>query len=143
MAEDRHVVTLYRYFMWADRMRDAMERLLDQGSPKLLVTPTGDLLFLYISYYHSALFIVIEGWQDLHLHDERIDELLKSDNVDLLRRFRNGTFHFQREYLDNRIIGLVRTDGVAEWIRFLRDSFAAWFDRFFADVANRYPKGDA
>ena len=141
-ALDRHVVTLYRYFMWADRMREAMERMLDEGGPRLLVSSAGDLLFLYTSYYHSALYIVIEGWDDLGLKDPEIDQrLLQVDNVALLKRFRHGTFHFQREYLDSRIIDLVSTEGVAEWIRSVRDAFWAWFERFFVEVESRHPKG--
>jgi hypothetical protein len=101
---------------------------------------SGDRLFLYSSYYQSALYIVIEGWRDLGLNDPVIDGLLVSEYVDLLRRFRHGTFHFQPEYLDARILNLAKSDGVAEWIRNVRDAFSAWFDQFFKDAEARHPK---
>jgi len=68
-------------------MRTRMEELLSAGVPRRLVTPEGDLLFLFTSYYHSALYVVVEGWQDLDLSDTEIDRLLASDNVGLLKRF--------------------------------------------------------
>ena len=145
VAEDRHVVTLYRYFLWADRMRVRMEDALAAGLPRALVSRSGDELFLWTSYYHAALYIVIEGWQrkdGLGLTDTHVDQLLTSENVELLRRFRNATFHFQREYLDQRVMDLVGTEGVEEWMRALRDAFADWFDRFFTAAEARHPKGE-
>ena len=41
------------------------------------------------------LYVVIEGWREAKLSDSTIDQLLKSSNVKLLKRFRNAVFHFQ------------------------------------------------
>jgi hypothetical protein len=50
-----------------------------------------------MSYWYAALYVVIEGWRDLGLADATIDALLQSPNVDLLKRYRNGVFHFQKD----------------------------------------------
>ena len=83
-----------------------------------------------MSYWYGGLYVVIEGWRDLGLHDDPIDALLGSPNVDLLRRYRNGVFHFQRRYFDDRFIRLM-TDGenVITWVRTLNEQFG----RFFLD----------
>jgi hypothetical protein len=71
---------------------------------------------------------VIEGWGDLDLHDDEIDGLLESPNVDLLRRYRNGVFHFQREYYDERFVGLIRDgEDVVTWVRDLNSAFGRYF----------------
>ena len=73
---------------------------------------------LYMSQWYGNLYVVVEGWRDLDLTDPDIDKLLESSNVDLLRRFRNGVFHFQRDYYDKRFVEFL-TDGedVVGWVR--------------------------
>ena len=75
-----------------------------------------------------GLYVVIEGWKELKLHDPVIDGLLTSPNVDLLRRYRNGVFHFQPEYMDKRFRGFVEegTEPVA-WVRELNKQFGRFF----------------
>ncbi len=48
-----------------------------------------------------------QGWE-LGLADKEVDALIASQNVELLRRYRNGVFHFQREYFDERFLELIR-----------------------------------
>jgi hypothetical protein len=56
------------------------------------------------------MYVVIEGWKKASLSDPIIDELLSvyPDYVDLLRRFRNGVFHFQSEMYDKRLSDFVQ-----------------------------------
>ena len=115
-------VALHRYYIWANRMRVHFDELLNEQEPR---RPGWDIdSRTYMSYWYAGLYVVIEGWQELGLSDPAIDELLQSPNVALLRRFRNGVFHFQRIYDDERFIGLIR-DGemVVEWIRRLNEEF--------------------
>ena len=88
---------------------------------------------LYMSYWYGGLYVVIEGWQALKLSDPVIDPLLQSPNVDLLRRYRNGVFHFQKKYYDNRFIDFI-TDGknTVEWFRSLNREFGRWFLEWFS-----------
>ena len=70
-----------------------------------------------MSYWYGGLYAVVEGWRDLRLEDQEIDELLQSPHVDALRLYRNGTFHFQKEYFASKFAGLLSTPGTAEWIK--------------------------
>ena len=93
--------------------------VLKTGRPKGLVssnlTPSATLIIKYpnfaffvhdpgifMSYWYGGLYAVIEGWQELGLTDPTIDRLLESPNVELLRRYRNGVFHYQMTYFDDR-----------------------------------------
>src|ERR1700688_3247229 len=92
-------VTLHRYYIWANRMRTHFDEILSKGA---LDGKAEIESFLYMSYWYGGLYVVIEGWRELELTDTAIDELLQSSNVELLRRYRNGVFHFQRDYNDER-----------------------------------------
>ena len=78
---------------------------------------------IYMSFWYAALFVVIEGWRELGLTDTRIDILLQSPNVELLRRYRNGAFHFQREYFDVRFMDFVKEPDTVQWVRELNEKF--------------------
>lgn len=84
--------------------------------------------FLYMSYWYGGLYVLIEGWQELCLSDQRIDTLLESPNVDLLRLYRNGVFHFQKEYHDKRFLKFI-TEGenCVVWVRQLFEAFSNYF----------------
>ena len=87
---------------------------------------------LYMSYWYGGLYVVIEGWKQLGLSDSKIDLLLKSKNVGLLKRYRNGVFHFQRNYDDKRFLNFItQGENCVEWIRQLNREFGRFFlERF-------------
>lgn len=127
------IITLHRYFIWADRMRvhfdDVLINLRKKSiSPEFMKKQEDIDTFLYMSLWYATFYVLIEGWQELKFEDAKIDALLKSKNVDLLRRYRNGVFHFQKEYMDKRFTELM-TEGeeIAIWIRELREEFSRWF----------------
>jgi hypothetical protein len=108
---------------------------------ELLAARGGDIAahdvetFMYMSYWYAALYVVIEGWRELRLRDEDIDRLLESENVDLLRRYRNGVFHFQQEYYDERFLQFIREGQVsAAWVRELNQAFGRYFLEWIRDV---------
>lgn len=136
------IITLHRYFIWADRMKVHFDQVLQGVGAKLVPVNLvkkreGIDTFLYMSLWYATFYVLIEGWQELGLSDTKIDELLKSKNVDLLRRYRNGVFHFQKDYYDKRFMELM-TEGqdVANWTRDLRDEFSRWF----IDIYKNMPK---
>lgn len=107
-------LSLHRYYIWADRMRVHFDNVLRQPEE---VDHSIDAR-LYMSYWYAGTYVVIDGWRELGMTDPAVDDLLTSSNVDLLRRFRNGVFHFQKDYDDERFLGLIRDgENVAEWIR--------------------------
>lgn len=83
---------------------------------------------IHMTLWYGMLHVVIEGWHELKETDAEIDGML-NDNVDLLRRFRNGAFHFQKEEFDDRFMKLI-TDGtdVVAWVTQLTAAFGRWFD---------------
>jgi hypothetical protein len=136
MAEDREIQVLLRYFLWADRMRIHFEDALNAagGVPDVFEPRSEDEalaafnVLLYISMFYGTLYVVVEGWRDLGLSDPEVDELLNSSNVGLLKRYRHGCFHFQRDYWDDRFMGLLREgEATAAWIQSLHGAL----DRFF------------
>ena len=130
-AKDPEIFNLYKYFVWADRMKDGFDEVLRQHFHEKIEPARFEMEYnLYMSYWFGGLYVVIEGWQQLGLKDKSIGALLHSKNVRLLRRYRNGVFHFQKDYFDERFLGFLR-DGINHliWIRKLHQEF----DRFFYD----------
>ena len=95
------LVTLHRYFIWANRMRTHFDEILAREQCPFEGVAFIES-FLYMSYWYGGLYVVIEGWKALNLSDDIINELLDSRNVKLLKRYRNGVFHFQHDYHDRR-----------------------------------------
>jgi len=130
-AKDNEIFNLYKYFIWADRMKNAFDDLFRQNRQQTITPTQFEIEYnFYMSYWFSGLYVVIEGWQQLQLKDKEIASLLNSKNVQLLRRYRNGIFHFQKDYFDERFLIFLR-GGISriEWIRKLHQEF----DRFFDD----------
>ncbi len=132
------MVSLYKYFIWADRMRVHFDKTLqkDDSGPMFEdghITKNGLIEHLYMSYWYAALYVVIEGWQELKLEDKSINSLLKSNNVDLLKRYRHGVFHYQPEYWNNRLLDFITREGTADWIRAIHEAFS----RFFLEWARK------
>ena len=84
---------------------------------------------MYLSYWYAGLYVACEGWQDLKLADSEIDGLLASSNLELLKRFRNGVYHFQPDYFDKRLMNpFVLGKGFDEWVESLTHAFARYLD---------------
>lgn len=110
-------------------MRTDFDNILQLNAEKKVAAAQYNIeSFLCMSYWYGGLYVVIEGWKELKLKDNIIDSLLDSPNVDLLRRYRNGTFHFQRNYFDERLLRFMR-DGIdcVPWIRNLNQEFGRYF----------------
>jgi hypothetical protein len=82
-----------------------------------------------MSYWYGGLYVVVEGWRKLRLSDPKIDALLTSQNVNLLKRYRNGIFHFQKNYLDERFIEFMESQDSVPWVRELNLAFGDYFLR--------------
>jgi len=138
-AFNEAVHSLHRYFIWANRMRIHFYDLV----PKVANNPEQDRFSaeaieadLYMSFWYGELYVVIEGWRELGLSDPAVDSLLASPNVDLLRRYRNGAFHFQKTYFDERFLEFIR-DGkdAAAWVSDLNRALGAHFLQRFSQKA--------
>ena len=91
-----------RYLYWCDLHRqrlDAYDDSTETGTP-------GRARWLFIALlaqWYASLWVVIEGWLETKLSDPIIDDLISSCPrfCDLLRRFRNGVYHYQPSLLDS------------------------------------------
>ena len=133
---DTDIHSLHRYYCWTTLLKRDFESALAKGdwlpskeeSPvlfpwKYMASDVG----MYMSYWYGALYVVCEGWIDLKLSDPRVDALLASPNLDLLKRYRNGAFHFQRKYFDPRFLDFQASQDSVAWVRDLSLALGAWF----------------
>jgi len=92
-----------RYLYWADLLR---RNFIDyqNGSDTSDNAADGWHLFAVASQWLASMWVVIEGWRELRLEDKIIDHLLNNqpDYCNLLRRYRNGVFHYQPKFIDER-----------------------------------------
>ena len=83
----------------------------------------------FLRLWLASLYTVIEGYYEIKLPDERIDALLMGkDDIERLRIFRNGTFHYQKS---GRKLAQLFEEGayVLDWAELLHKEF----DRFFRE----------
>jgi hypothetical protein len=121
---------LHRYFIWANKMRTLFDKELSTKRPDQDAgTWFADSPGMLMSYWYAGLFVVIEGYRDLGCTDPLVDSLLRSPNVELLRRYRNGAFHFQRSYFDDRFLSFMSEQGTVEWVRELNRALGGFFLR--------------
>jgi hypothetical protein len=79
---------------------------------------------------YGLIFVVIEGFRELKCKDERVEKLLAAeDYVELLRRFRNGVFHYQKEPMDPRLVTFMTRERSGEWIREMHAALGAFLER--------------
>jgi len=124
-VEPSPLQSLHRYFIWANRMRTHFDEILSRGGYDEKIEFES---WLYMSYWYGGLYVVIEGWRKLQLTDTVIDNLLLHPYVDLLRLYRNGTFHFHQDYHDKKFISFMKEGGdSAAWIRDLNEQFGRYF----------------
>jgi hypothetical protein len=119
------LVALYRYSIIARRTHEQFKQVQEseEYKQKQYSLSTNDFIiyllsgppFLYFIWC-GLLFTVVEGYQDLKLKDSQVDSLLsQSTRVDVLRRCRNGMFHFQEDYFDDRLIAPMRDLFFTTW----------------------------
>lgn len=135
MADPREIFALHRYFLWSARMREMFHRAFEKAESDF---QKSDAIHRepYMPYWYSGMHVVIESWRELGLHDAEIDALLESPHVELLRRYRNGAFHYQRVYWDERFTAFLAgsddesAERIAEWTVRLHNAFRRWFVEF-------------
>ena len=83
---------------------------------------------LYMSLWYGMLYVLVEGWIALKLNDPHIDALLKSQNTELLKLYRHGTFHFHEKLLSPICRKILTEPNETKWVDELTDAFKAYFD---------------
>ena len=133
-------VALHRYFIWADRMRLHFETLLKESESTKKQRTIDEQL--YISYWYAGLYVVIEGWNTLKLKDKTVDNLLgQKEYVGLLKRYRNGVFHYQKHYFDRRFLDVwSQTGEFITWVKSLHSGFSTCLLQWHKDYDKSKPK---
>ena len=59
-----------------------------------------------MSAWYASLWVVVEGWTEVPLSDPFVDQLLDASPryKDLLRRYRNGVYHYQPTFNERRLL---------------------------------------
>ena len=128
MEED--LFSLHRYFIWSLRLKEVFEdalRRLGGFSQNQMNAFFVDDRGQFMSYWYAALYVVVEGYQELRLSDPEIDRLIRSPHVELLRRYRNGVFHYQKKYFDEQFSGFMGPPETVEWVRSLSSELGRYF----------------
>lgn len=109
------------------------DQVLEESKGKIDFGSTEHINFnLYMSFWYGELYVVIEGWRVLKLSDPQIDSLLANETmVAYLKRYRNGAFHFQKDYFDDRFVDLFSQKDSAVWIRSLTQEFSRYFLEYY------------
>lgn len=124
-----------RYLYWSDLHRQRLDAYdsTETGTPG----SSKWLLIALLAQWYASLWVVIEGWLETKQSDPIIDDLISSCPrlCDLLRRFRNGVYHYQPSLLDSRLLGLLReSDATYFWAYLLHGEFLRylwnWIHRF-------------
>ena len=138
------IMSLHRYWIYSNWMREYFDAGLEKepqdftnlakekDPAKVIVAAltffgTGSGIFM--SYWYGSLYVVIEGWRQLGLSDSKIDPLLLSPNVRLLKKYRDGVFHFQRNYYDERFLNFINSADSVQWVRKLHSELGKYFLR--------------
>jgi hypothetical protein len=129
--------SLYRYALWADMLRTQFETSLARDRQELESRlQMNQIVFdrklleseMYMFLWFGVLYIVIEGWPELRLNEPRITKLLRSRFKDLLRDFRNATFH-PEDFDDARIRALAATGQESiDWAKNVTLEFNSFFE---------------
>ncbi|MBC7144080.1 MAG: hypothetical protein H5U24_01595 [Thioclava marina] len=133
---DPKIGALYTHFVTADAVEYHLRNALKaSGGPAPNSIKVSDIArdlsaFRVISVYYALIYVVVEGYHELGLVDEKVDHFLQdAEKVDSLRRFRNATFHFQKDPLSDKLMAHLSEDRYGDWTRDLARALESFFVR--------------
>ncbi len=118
-----------RYLHWSDILRRLLNEHFERDEQEPDESGGGEF-FARMSLWYAAEWVVIEGWRELGFRDHVIEALLDRhpDYCELLKRYRNGVFHFQPRLIEERFLGFMREgNGAGEWMAALHEEFQRFF----------------
>ncbi len=127
-----------RYLYWCDLHRRRfdvwMEKPHDVGEDA-----TGWYFIALLAQWYASLWVVIEGWNEAGFEDLTIGEILsQSQRCDLLKRFRNGVYHFHPRMIEPRLVEfLAEAERSVAWVEILHQEFLRFFWNFVHSIPGR------
>jgi phage/plasmid-associated DNA primase len=79
------------------------------------------------------VYVLSDAWSDLRLKEARIDRLLTSEHLSVLKRYRNAVFHYQKDIHDSRVTDFTKS-GPVQWVMELGDAYQEFFDRHNEEI---------
>jgi hypothetical protein len=123
-------VAWFRYLHAAQVFKEQFEATLDLPEIEGFVYGRNPTSFLWMTYWYSSLYVVIEAWQELGLRSPLIDFLLERQQglIAALKRFRNAVFHYQKQLHHPKLAEFLQTgEKSVLLIRLLHDSFVRYY----------------
>jgi hypothetical protein len=126
------MIAFGQYLSWAERMRTHFGDLYEKEKPKGPDTPELQPLLMYYSYWLAAFCVVLEGYSEIGEKDPAIDKLLHPDKLAILKRYRNGVYHFQADFFfDNRFTELFKSvEIIMPWLGKVRTATWTFYDQW-------------
>ena len=109
---------LHKYWIWSNMMKvKFVEQLTQTQKVENMQNFHLSEIGVYMMYWYSSLYAVVEGYKDFKMKNLEIDNLLNEhEKLELLRRFRNGAFHVQKEYISEKYLDFIAAKNSAEWV---------------------------
>jgi hypothetical protein len=131
------LLALYGNFLAADAVKQVLVAAIPVDPKTRGLLPAEILDFgrvesamLRLQVFYALMYVVVEGYRELDYHDPEVDRLLaQSDLVEAFRRFRNATFHFQKDPLTPKFRDFLEAKGSEDWSFELYAGFNGFFDR--------------
>jgi hypothetical protein len=131
------LTALHRHWIVADAVRVVLQqKTTTPGQEKLAIEKFGVEYVVFgehasmvcrMQVWYSLLYVVVEGYRQLGQSYEPLEKVLaKAEYVDLLRRFRNATFHFQGDPFNDKLIDFLDKKDSELWIRDLNKQLEAF-----------------
>jgi len=128
-TKDQFIPYLHKYFMTASLMAQEFDRhLADPPRFEFKDAIEEGMMFLVskagikMTLWYGSLHVVIEGWREIGMSDPEVDRLLNSPNAKLLKGVRNSAFHFQKQWMDERLARFIASRDSVAWVRALTEA---------------------
>jgi len=121
-----------RYLYWCELHRQRFDAWVESG---IGVDDDRWKFVALLSSWYASLWVVIEGWQQVPLADAAVDEFLAAapKYQDLLKRYRNGVYHYQPRMLDSRLTEFLEEgEGAVYWSHLIHEEFCRFYWELFA-----------
>lgn len=136
LQQDQNVAVWARYLSWSDVHRRRFDDYIQEDGPN---TGPDHVLrfFLHIGQWYASLWVVVEGWQTLGFEDHLVSALLANPKgySDLLRRCRNGVYHFQPDFIEPKMAAILSRPESIRWCHALHQEFNRWFWQYPEQLA--------